>query len=297
MRVILCLSLLLATVIVEAATQSVRTRLGEINLRSDLALATPIDPESEQQDFDDEVLLIVHDTFVTGRYPEIVRLRNRLQEEFISTLAITLSYGQNYRRRDRDIKCIGLHAHRHEDALEELAAWFQFLVRRGTRSIFLAGYGRGANQVALFAQTQPSPFLQGLILIDPLVATENTRQDEYTKYDQNISQVRQQAARMLPSATINEIPFLGCPPHPDTLVTGGAFISYYSDNANLNTMFLLQDIDVRSLLVLSQAQQASIDTDIDNEMLRTLSLQPQDQLEGYEFNELIQEIIEFMDFY
>ena len=291
----LTLILLLCSLSLEAA-QSVRTRLNAINLRSDLKLATaPADAnDSSSRPFDEELLFIVHDTFLTGRYPEIVRLRDNLLQEYISTLAITLSYGQDFRRRDRDIKCIGLHAHRHEDALAELAAWFQFAVRRGARSIFLAGYGRGANQAALFAQTQSSPFLKGLILIDPLVDTEQRRLDEFVQQGQDLIQTRQEMARTLPSSTVNNVPFLQCPPHPETRVTAGALMSYYADNANLNTLSLLEDIEVRTLLVFQDDEPLQAPA---NDFVTARALTPDPELAGYEFNQLISEIIEFMDFY
>ena len=281
------------------AAQTARTRLGELNLRADLELATPVQVEGNEsrQDFDEELLLIVHDTFLTGRHGDIVRLRDSLKQEFISTIAITLSYGQNFRRRDRDIKCPGTHAHRHEDALRELESWFQYLVRRGARSIFLAGYGRGANQVALFALTQPSPFLRGLILIDPLATDQQQLQLQFAQYGQDLSELRQQAARVLPSAVMQPIPFLGCPPATDTQVTSGSFLSYYADNANLDTLNIIPELEARSLLIYQQGLPAAAMALEPSDDLWLLDLSPDVELLGYEFNELVQRLVEFMDFY
>ena len=235
------------------AAKTASTKVGDINLRGDLELTTVVDENTSRQPFDGEIVLVVHDAFLTGRAPELVALREALADEFVSTLFITLSYGQNYRRRDTDLTCSEVHEHRHEDALKEIDAWFQYLVRRGASRIFLMGVGRGASQVALFALTQPSPFLSGLVLLDPLVETERQRRETFARYGMDLPALRQRVNRSLPGDLINKVPFLSCPPSVDLQVSAGSLQSYYAENANFNTLKVVSDIkDVRTFVGLSR---------------------------------------------
>src|SRR5258706_1519178 len=97
----------------------------------------------------DGVVVLVHDTLGHGRMELMAALQDSLRDMGINSLAITLGLGMDKRHGMFD--CSWEQDHRHEDAVEEISAWVQWLKEKGAASITLAGHGSGGKQDGVYA--------------------------------------------------------------------------------------------------------------------------------------------------
>src|SRR5262249_38106831 len=123
------------------------------------------------------VVLLVHDTLGHGRMELMTALQEDLRDLGVNSLAITLGLGMDKRHGMFD--CSMEQDHRHEDAIEEIVAWVQWLKEKGATSITVAGHGRGANQAALYAINRIDKTVKRLVLIAPLMQTEEKLEAQY----------------------------------------------------------------------------------------------------------------------
>ena len=113
----------------------------------------------------DGVVILVHDTLGHGRMELMAALQDGLRDLGVNSLAITLGLGMDKRRGMFD--CAMEQDHRHEDAVDEIANWVQWLKEKGAASITVAGHGRGANQVALYAINRLDKSVKRAVLVAP----------------------------------------------------------------------------------------------------------------------------------
>jgi hypothetical protein len=88
-------------------------------------------------------LLVVHGTLSHNASEIIQTLQSLFLEEGISSLAVNLGLGVDDRRGSYD--CAAPHRHIHQQAMEELAVWSDWLRGRGAERIAVHGHSRGAN--------------------------------------------------------------------------------------------------------------------------------------------------------
>ena len=62
--------------------------------------------------------------------------------------------------------CGGPHLHKHDDSLDELNAWLEWLAKKGVQKVALVGHSRGGNQVARFAAERLVALGKGKELIE-----------------------------------------------------------------------------------------------------------------------------------
>ncbi|MBI4724582.1 MAG: alpha/beta hydrolase, partial [Rhodomicrobium sp.] len=201
----------------------------------------------------DGVVLLVHGTLGHGRMELMAALQDDLRALGVNSLAITLGLGLDKRRGMFD--CAMEQDHRHEDAIQEIAAWVQWLKEKGASAITVAGHGRGANQVALYAINRLDKTVKRVVLMAPLMQTEEKAEAEYRAQfgkplRPELAKAEELAASDKGNQFINVPGFLTCQ-HPH--VTAGAFANYYGANEKFQTTNLLQSIKVPVLLAVGDA--------------------------------------------
>lgn len=200
-----------------------------------------------------EVVLLVHDTLGHDRMELMAALQDSLRDQGISSLAITLGLGMDKRHGMFD--CATEQDHRHEDAIDEIASWVQWLKDKGATSITLAGHGRGANQVALYAINRLDKTVKRAVLMSPLMQSEEKAEAEYSaRFGQSLRQELAKAEELVASERGNlfvDVPgFLTC---AKPQVTAGTFANYYGANAKFKTTNLLQSIKIPVLIAVGDA--------------------------------------------
>jgi len=200
-----------------------------------------------------EVLLLVHDTLGHDRMELMAALQDALRDQGISSLAITLGLGMDKRHGMFD--CAMEQDHRHEDAIDEIANWVLWLKEKGATSITVAGHGRGANQVALYAINRLDKTVKRAVLMSPLMQSEEKAEAEYrARFGQSLRQELAKAEELVASERGNllvDVPgFLTC---AKPQVTASAFADYYGANAKFKTTNLLQSIKVPVLVAVGDA--------------------------------------------
>lgn len=198
----------------------------------------------------DGVTLIVHGSLGHHRMEIISALQELLRERGVNSLAITLSLGLD--RRRGMFECTLEHDHRHEDAVEEIETWVDWLKGKGVANITLAGHDRGAAQAALYAsQPRADRAVKRLVLAAPLLQNFESIDAEYfLKYKKvlrdELGRAEQMVSQDEASSLLDGVGFLDC---PDAKVTAGAFVNYYSNNEKLFTPNLLPAVKIPTLVV------------------------------------------------
>jgi pimeloyl-ACP methyl ester carboxylesterase len=202
-------------------------------------------------------VILVHDTLGHDRMELMSALQDGLRDLGINSLAITLGLGMDKRHGMFD--CNMEQDHRHEDAVEEIAAWVLWLKEKGASSITVAGHGRGANQVALYAINRLDKSVKRAVLISPLMQSEAKAEAEYrARFGRSLRQELAKAEELVANEQGNQLVdvpgFLSC---VKPQVTAGAFANYYGANAKFKTTNLLQSIKIPVLVAVGDADPAA----------------------------------------
>lgn len=196
-----------------------------LNLRGNLELPSGATIEK------DGVALVLHGTLAHYGMEIIRDLQANLKERGIGTLAVTLSLGLD--RRSGMFDCALEHDHRHGDAVEELAAWVDWLESKGANRIDLIGHSRGGAQAALFAAEEPARLSGRLVLVAPLLENAPAAQiaARYAAQfgaalEPLLNTARQRGESGDQVTLLLDVPgFLHC---RDARVTAAAFLDYYA---------------------------------------------------------------------
>ncbi len=200
----------------------------------------------------DGVVLIVHDTLGHDKMEPVAALQDSLKDVGVNSLAITLSLGLN--KRKGMFPCNLEQDHRHEDALEEIVGWVRWLKEKGAPSITVAGLGRGANQVALYAINKLDKTVKRAVLISPLMQAPEKAETAYqSRFRRPLREELGKAEELVASDDGNQLldvpGFLTC---ETAKVTAGAFANYYGANPKFLTTNLLQSIKIPVLVVTAE---------------------------------------------
>ncbi|MGO9544906.1 MAG: alpha/beta hydrolase [Rhodomicrobium sp.] len=198
-------------------------------------------------------VLLVHDTMGHGRMELMASLQDGFRDLGINSLAITLGLGLDKRRGMFD--CAMEQDHRHEDAVDEIAAWVEWLKEKGAQSITIAGHGRGANQTALYAINRLDKAVKRAVLIAPLMQTVEKAEAGYqARFGRPLRPELAKAEDLAATGKGNQLidvpGFLNC---QHAQVTAGAFANYYGANEKFQTTNLLQSIKVPVLVAVGDA--------------------------------------------
>lgn len=196
------------------------------------------------------VILMTHGTLAHNKMEIMSTLQKLLKEQGISSLAINL--GLNINNRQGFYDCATPHTHRHTDALDEIGLWLNWLEQQGVKNVVLLGHSRGGNQAAWFAAERDRALISKVILIAPQTWSMAYAKETYkNSYNKELEPVLQQARKLIADGKgkqpMNHIDFIYC---QDTTATADAVISYHSDDAKLDTIYLLDKIK-KPLLVFA----------------------------------------------
>lgn len=232
-----------------AAAEPVEQRIGEVVALGDLE-----NPNATLEE--GPVVLMVHGTFAHKDQETIEAMQAALSERGVASLAITLTLGQD--RRTGLLPCEGVHRHRHDDAVGEIAAWTDWLQQAGTERIVLLGHSRGGSQAALYLRGEPAPSVVGAVLLAPLTEDPDKAAEAYR---QRFGVAPAEVAAGLqdgPAESTSEVPgFAAC---EDATVSRAAFLSYHSDAVERDTPTLLKaGVPVPVLVIAAEADEVVTD--------------------------------------
>ncbi len=201
----------------------------------------------------DGAVLLVHDTLGHSGMELMAALQDSLRDIGVNSLAITLGLGMDKRRGMFDCKME--QDHRHEDAVDEIATWVQWLKEKGAGSITVAGHGRGANQVALYAINRADKAVKRAVLMSPMMQSEGKVEAEYrARFGRSLRDELAKAEELVAAEQGNQLVdvpgFLTC---ISPQVTAGAFANYYGVNPKFKTTNLLQSIKIPVLIEVGDA--------------------------------------------
>ncbi len=225
-----------------ASAREVTIRHGQLVLNGNLELAEGQTPANG-------VMLITHGTLAHNRMELISTLQSLLKERGISTLAINLSLGISNRHNMYD--CNQPMRHRHEDAVEEIGAWVDWLRAQGAKKVWLLGHSRGGNQIAWYAATKAPPKVKKVVLLAPMTWEAKTAAKKYRKrFGTPLEPMLRQAAdfaRAGHGREPMELPgILYC---KNARATPESFLSYHAPDERRNTPWWLKKIPVPVLVI------------------------------------------------
>ena len=188
-------------------------------------------------------VLLTHGTLAHGRMEITTTIQNLLKERDISSLSITLGLGLSDRRGMYD--CKTPHTHRHEDAMDEIGLWLDWLKQQGSQEVVLMGHSRGGNQTAWFAAERDEAAISKVVLIAPGTWTAEKEEKGYLKrYGKELAPILAEAQAIVDSGkgdtSMGPMDFIYC---EDTHANAASVVSYYAPDPRKNTPHLLPGIN------------------------------------------------------
>lgn len=197
----------------------------------------------------DPVILMTHGTLAHNRMELIATMQKLLAERGYSTLAINLGLGLNNRHGMYDCKVP--HRHLHQDALDEIGLWIDWLKSKGTKKVVLMGHSRGGGQTAWFAAERPDPAVVAAVLMAPATWNEKAARDDYKKnFGVPVGPILKKARKLVAAGKGDEmmkVPgFVYC---RDAMVTARAFLSYHGPEPRRHSPGMIAKITVPVLVI------------------------------------------------
>lgn len=196
----------------------------------------------------DGVILVLHGGLAHRDMSTIAYLRSLLRNQGYNLLSINLSLSIDDRRGMFDCKLI--HRHKNEDAIEEIAAWVNWLKRRGVKEIALLGHSRGGAQVALYAHQKAD--IQSIILLAPATLENGFHSSK------KIIPVLEEAKKYIQANQTEKILQANMMFCRDANVTAESFYSYYQNSMNLDSPSLIAQLNIPVLLVIASEDEIVI---------------------------------------
>lgn len=202
-----------------------------------------------------KVVLMTHGTLAHGRMEIIDSLQTALKDQGVTSLALTLSLGVSDRSGMYD--CATPHTHRHQDALNEIDSWVEWLKQQGVTEVVLLGHSRGGNQTAWYAAERDQPLIKGSVLVAPMMWSAEYAASSYqTSYGKPLAPLLAQAQALVdagtPQTLIDTIDFIYC---KGSSATAAAVVSYYADDHHRHTPSLLPLLSKPVLVVVGSEDQ------------------------------------------
>lgn len=203
----------------------------------------------------DGIALIVHGQLAHDRMETIAALQANLKERHLSTLAITLSLGED--RRTGFFDCGKLQTHRPLDSLDEIAAWIDWLKSQGALAVTLIGHSQGGNQVAVYAVERHDPRVTGLVLLAPATFHFSRIAEAYqARYGTPLQPLLDKAEALVRAGhgttPLDRIGFLSC---PDATATADSFVAWYAPSSLSDTPTILPRVAMRTLVIVAGADE------------------------------------------
>lgn len=200
-------------------------------------------------DADKPVFVILHATWQhhTSELPGY--MQELLEFEGYGSLAISLSLGLDNRQRaincDETPTVLGTH----QQALDELKLWFDWLSEKGRDEFVLVGHSRGGAQAALFWQQVQYPGIEKLVLIAPATYDFDSTAQQYENNFRVSLTDQIDYFKELENQTdpVTESALLYC---FYTKTSAETFLSYYQKEPNKHTPSILADINIPTKVFL-----------------------------------------------
>lgn len=198
-------------------------------------------------------VLMVHGTLAHNDMDILQGLREAVTESGMATLSINLSLGVDNRHGMYD--CVVPHRHRHEDAVAEIAAWVDFLAKRGQEQIIVLAHSRGGNQLARYLAGDVAPQVKAGVLVAPMSWSYEGMQSAYRKrFSQALEPLLSAAESLVEEGKgdqmMDDTGFLYCAPGQ---VSAASFASYYRRDSAMHTANLYAAMK-RPLLVVEGSE-------------------------------------------
>ena len=224
-----------------AGSKEIKINHGNLILNAELNL-------SDGKTLKDGVVLMVHGTLAHSDMDTIKNLAAVLNERNFNTLAINLSLGIDNRHGMYD--CRVPHRHKHLDALDEIAAWFDWLEAQGAGDVALLGHSRGGNQVTRFAAERGHSNLISIIMLAPSQGGGRSPKSYEKAHGKPLNEILRKAKALVKAGKGTQIlsgtDILYC---PSSDVAAETFLSYYNQDPRANTVNLLPTLKVPALVV------------------------------------------------
>lgn len=241
----LAAGLLLATGVEAAEPTVIEQKIGGLTALADWV-------EADDAEAGAPVVLLLHGTLADKDQELVDTLQELLAERGISSLAPSLTLGVD--RRAGAYDCTVPFRHTHEEAVDELLVWADWLQAAGHPRIVLSGHSRGGNQVVLFARAHPDRIERLIPIASAVGHAEAVRDQRYTsRYRANRSDVLASADGA--SGLIDVPGIVYC---RDTMATPDAIRSYLGGAfADRDTPTVIADLTMPVLVIAG-----SVDTTV-----------------------------------
>ena len=211
----------------------------------------------------DGVVLMVHGTLAHGQMEIMRSMQSLLAESGYNALAINLSLGQDAREGMYD--CDSTHRHRHENAVDEIAAWADWLKGEGAERLAVMGHSRGGNQVARYLAQEPDPMVEKAVLLAPQTWTAGYEAKDYQqRYGTELEPLLDKAEALVAEGRgdeLMEMDFIYC---EDTKAAAASVVSYYREDPLMDTPTVLGAVSVPTLVIVAGADTTI--TDLEEKM-------------------------------
>jgi pimeloyl-ACP methyl ester carboxylesterase len=204
----------------------------------------------------DGVVLITHGSLAHHEMEIVVAVRESLLERDIASLAISLGFNQDNRKGFYDC-AVGVNTHKRYDAVDEIAAWVEWLKGQGATRIAAMGHSAGGNQTAIYGAGDPDPAVRALLLLAPGSYDTAWQAASYkNRFDRDLDEILTKARAMAPDELLEGVPFIRC---KSATVTAASFLSYYEPDKRGDTPGIIQKSPIPVLVIAG-----SEDTVVDN---------------------------------
>lgn len=181
------------------------------------------------------VVLMTHGTLAHNRMEIMATLQGLLAEAGLTSLAINLGLGVD--DRHGTFSCEKPHAHRDNDAIDEIGLWLDWLEGNGAERVVLLGHSRGGNQTARFAAERDRPEIHAVVLIAPSTweagRAARVYEDRFgVPLSLRLEEARDLVAAGKPDAWLEQVGFLYC---QGAKVGAATFVDYYAPDERRDT--------------------------------------------------------------
>ena len=169
----------------------------------------------------ESIAIILHGTRGHQNLELISSLRESLLDNEIDSLTINLSYKTNNRINDF-LPCDIEHQHKQSDSQHEIRLWYEYILKKGYKKIYLIGHSRGGLDMINFYENltpKNKGFINTIFLLAPISDTWKSSVNRYKEdFNVDINNILKTETHKL------KINFLGC---DDAIVYSDSFLDYY----------------------------------------------------------------------
>lgn len=204
--------------------------------------------ENDDAAHEKPVMVILHGTWMHHDTELPTYLQDLATYEGYSSLNLSLSLGIDDRKSFMNCETMPV-VGSHQQAVEELKAWFDWLGTQGHTKFVLIAHSRGGAQASLFYQTYHYPGLERLALIAPATYEQARVTKSFeNRYGKSLAeQVSLFQGLDNQVEPITEAAVLYC---TFAKVSAEAFLSYYLPTPNKHTPSLIAKIDIPTQIFL-----------------------------------------------